>query len=317
MFSLDYLAGFIDGEGSLSLARIPRRGRSTEYCVRLSIANTNKRILLEVQSEFGGTLARNPWKNPRWKPSYALIWTNAAAVELLRMISSRLRVKSSNAVLLLEFAEHVTEYGRPRDRKGRLLSLSKGEKEIREVYHERLRLLNARGPREPHDSGRGDSQDSSREERGGVSLEYLAGFIDGEGSLMIAKTYVRRYGTTQYRSRLAISNCDRRILEAIKRDYGGIIVAQGHSVAGWKNGYQLVWTSGMIRRFLPLIRSHLRIKRDQADLLLDFSRHVKETPMMRDCQGFVPHPREVIDFREGLYQHMRKLNAKGPRPSSS
>lgn len=224
MFSLDYLAGFIDGEGSLSLARIPRRGRSTEYCVRLSIANTNRRILAKIQNQFGGTLARNRWRNPRWKPGYALIWTNAAAVAVLRRIGPHLRVKSSNAVALLEYTEHVTEYGRPRDRKGRILPLSSDEKQVREAFHERLRILNARGPREPCDPGHAINVDSRRQERGNISLEYLAGFIDGEGSLMIAKSFVQRYGTTQYSSRLTMANSDRRILEEIKRDFGGILV---------------------------------------------------------------------------------------------
>ncbi len=268
---------------------------------------------MEIQNEFGGTLATNRWGNPRWKPGYALIWTNAAAAKLLRMISPRLRVKSSNAVALLEFTEHVTEYGRPRDRKGRLLPLSKDEKKIRQAYHDRLRLLNARGPRESRDPRRGASEDSSREEIGSISLEYLAGFIDGEGSLMIAKSLVRRYGTTQYGSRLTISNSDRQILEEIRRDYGGILVTRVHPQAKWKDGHQLVWTSGLIRQYLPLLIPHLQVKRTRAALLLDFLCHVKETPRLHDRRGRAPHPREVLDFRETLYRRMRGLNARGSK----
>lgn len=253
MLSVEYLAGFIDGEGSLSLARIPRRGGSPEYCLRISIANTNQGILGEIQKDFGGTLAVNRRGNPRWRTGYSLIWTNAAAAELLRRIGPRLRVKSSNAAALLEFTEHVETYRRTRDRRGRLLPLSEREKELRDSYYERLKFLNAKGPRVTPNLSRGARKDLRPEETRRITLEYLAGFMDGEGSVMIIRSYVRRYGTTQYRSRVTLSNTDRQILEDIRHDYGGIIADQGHSVAGWKDGYQLVWTSGMIRQLLPLI----------------------------------------------------------------
>lgn len=312
MVSLDYLAGFVDGEGSLSLARKPRRG-SPEYCVRVSIANTNREILGEIQQELGGTIAESRRRNPKWKLGYSLIWTNAAAVGILRRIAPHLRVKSSNAVALLEYTEHVIEYGRPRDRKGRILPLSKEEMKVREAYHERLRRLNARGPREPGDAGRTAGEESRRKETGSISLPYLAGFIDGEGSLMIARCFVRRYGTTQYRSRLTMANSDRRILVRIKRDYGGILVTRVHPQAKWKDGYQLVWTSGLIRQYLPLLLPHLRVKREQAALLLDFLRHVTETPRLHDRRGRAPHPKSVLDFRETLYRKMRGLNARGSK----
>jgi len=50
-----------------------------------------------------------------WKNSYALIWTNAAADRLLRELSQHLRIKATQAELLLEFDDHVRVHPRTRD----------------------------------------------------------------------------------------------------------------------------------------------------------------------------------------------------------
>src|SRR2546426_2808376 len=79
MIPSEYLACFMDGEGYLGLARIRRRNRTSEYCLRVSIYNSNLAILKEIQRTVGGTMSDVGRRRPAWKPSYALIWTNAAA----------------------------------------------------------------------------------------------------------------------------------------------------------------------------------------------------------------------------------------------
>lgn len=318
MVSLQYLAGFIDGEGSLSLARIPRSGGSPEYCVRISIANTNKRVLEDIQSEYGGTLASQGPRNPKWRQSYALIWTNAAAARILGKIVPMLRTKSKQAAALLDFAAHITKCPRRRDRYGYLTCLSEGDKGIREAFYKRLKVLNARGPlagsracNEP------DDQDAWSGESERVHDEYLAGFIDAEGSVLITRTRVRRYGTVQYRARLALSNTHQQTLFQIRRDCGGLIYRQRPKNSLWKDAYQLVWTEGMIPQVLSRVMPHLRIKQRQAEFLLEFISHVKRTVQRQNQRGWISHPKEVTEFREYLYQQMKRLNARGIEASST
>lgn len=314
MLSVEYLSGFIDGEGSLSLTRIPRTGWSKEYCVRISIANTNKQILEEIQYGYGGTLASSGERRPKWKPGYALIWTNAAAGRLLAKVAPHLLVKSSHASALLEFLEHLRSCQRKRDRKGRLLPHSREEIRIREAFYKRLKHLNLRGT----SSGRSGAHADSQKQKGDrVSPEYLAGFIDAEGSLMVAKIHARKYGTIQYRPRVTLSNTHGQTLSQIQRNYGGLVYRYRRSNVGWKDGYTLVWTEGLIPGLLSLVSPHLRIKRRQAAILQDLLRHMRDTPMNREGSFWIPHPREVIDFRERCYRHMRRLNAKGNTPLST
>lgn len=317
--AIEYLAGFVDGEGSIGLARNARaKLPSPEFCARVSIANSNRQILEDIRQDYGGCLAEWRAKNPIWKPGHALIWTNAAAIQLLRQLAPHLRIKVDQSAALLEFAEHVGECRRKRDRYGRLLPLTRAELAIREAFYCRLRRLNLRGPQEvEYQSDEGADQGSRILKSRRVAVQYLAGFVDGEGSLMIAKTRVRKYGTTQYRARLTVHNTDRRVLEQIRRDYGGLIYRERRVEARWKDCYVLVWTCGMIPHLLSLLRPHLRIKRRQAEVLLDLIRHVRETPMNRKGKFWIPHPKSVIDFRERLYQRVKALNARGVQPADT
>jgi len=249
-------------------------------------------------------------RRARWKPGYALIWTNAKAVELLRMLGPYLRIKSNHVAALLEFQEHVRNCRRTRDSRGRLLPMSKKELSFREEFHNRLRRLNMRGPT------RGSEQ-SSRERRLGSTLppspKYLAGFIDGEGSLMIARWKSSSSARVYYKSRIAIANTNREVLEEIQQVYGGILANQPPRKAAWRFAYQLIWTDGMVGPLLSVIRPFLRIKRIQLSVLEDLIRSRERAlryqgPTRKSRRG-VPAP--VRTHQEQLYRQIKQLNRRG------
>ncbi len=311
MVSVEYLAGFVDGEGSLSLSRIPRGQSYHEYCVRVTIANTDRAILREIQEDWGGTIHSMGHRRSRWKPGFVLVWTNAAAARLLFRVRRYLKVKSQHADALLEFTEHLQNCKRRRDELGRLLTLSEGETEIREAFFRRLKRLNLKGV-----AGLSQGNETSDSDRLGrrdrnPSARYLAGFIDGEGSLMITKSRSRKSGNVQYRARMSISNTDREILEQISDRYGGTIHQLSRGNPRWKLGYMLVWSEGLIGNLLEAVGPHLRLKRRQSAVQLKFLRHKENTPH-NIVGGFATrHPPEVVQFRETLYQRMKGLNARG------
>jgi len=219
MVSLEYVAGFVDGEGYLGLARICRRNRSPEYCLRVSIYNSGRAILEEIRGTLGGVMSVVGERWPGWKPAYALIWTNAAAAGLLRKMAPFLRAKAEQAAALLLFNKHIQAGGRSRDRGGRLLPLSSRELKVREAFYKDLKRLNKRGPA-GHDHHRRMflPRNQSR-----ISPKYVAGFIDAEGSLMITKATVADCRTPQYHPRISVANTHRGVLAAIQHTYGGII----------------------------------------------------------------------------------------------
>lgn len=71
----DYLAGFMDGEGSIMLVR-NKKGSKLLY-PRVCVTNTNRGILEKIAETFGGRI-KTHWNipNPRWKTAYA--WTTTS-----------------------------------------------------------------------------------------------------------------------------------------------------------------------------------------------------------------------------------------------
>ncbi len=133
---------------------------------------------------------------------------------------------------------------------------------------------------------------------------------------MITKSRSAETGYVEYRARLCAYNTDIGILERIRLQYGGTIHRSGGRNPRWKPGYQLVWTDGLIENLLALIGPHLRLKRQQAEVQLEFIRHKKSTPRSRNDRGhfLASHPPDVIQVREALYQKMKRLNARGVAP---
>src|SRR3989442_1170080 len=146
MIPVQYLAGFVDGEGYRGLARIRRDHRSPEYCLRLSVYNTNRRILEDIQRTTGGTMSGIDERQVGWKVSYALIWTNAADARLIRKIKPFLVVKSEQSRALLAFDRGIQAGHRLRDKAGRLLPLTPRDVRSRQAFYDRLKRMNRRGP---------------------------------------------------------------------------------------------------------------------------------------------------------------------------
>ncbi len=133
---------------------------------------------------------------------------------------------------------------------------------------------------------------------------------------MIARTHVRRYGTVQYRARMSVANTEKRILEEIQKGYGGNMVVEPRKKASWRCLHQLVWTGPMVKEPLTAVGPHLRVKREQAAILLEFVRHVDDTAICRAPDGsrFATFPDDVLSYREALHMQTRLLNARGRTP---
>lgn len=104
-----YIAGIIDGEGSISLTKF----HAIEHrrpCI--SIASTDKELLVYIQSLSGGTINNKKNYNPdKHKDSYTLnIKKKDAVLSLLRIISPFLQVdkKRKRAQWILKKYEEVT-----------------------------------------------------------------------------------------------------------------------------------------------------------------------------------------------------------------
>ena len=122
-------------------------------------------------------------------------------------------------------------------------------------------------------------------------LAYLAGFMDGEGSFSIVKTYqiVKAVDGTKskkirYHLHIKIANTNLPVLQWIVENFGGVVYTKKNWNPKWKQRYDWTLTkNSRIEVFILGILPYLQIKKEQAQIALDFSRlHGQEVPEERN-----------------------------------
>lgn len=147
-----YIAGLIDGEGSILLTRHWIKNRKRYYYnVKVRLFNTNIEALEWVQIKVGGG-SLFPFPNYRYsnrfntqKQMYILDFSRRLAVELLRRVLPYLIVKRRQAEVILDYHEK-TKHKMNFVKKGQPFygshPLTEEELKLREEYYKKMRSLN-------------------------------------------------------------------------------------------------------------------------------------------------------------------------------
>lgn len=93
--NLAYVAGLMDGEGSIGFTR----SRSA-MVPRVSITNTNLDLLDSLKSAFGGYITPLTGRKSGWKQAYAWVINNSKAVDFVARLEPWLRIKHEQVWLL-------------------------------------------------------------------------------------------------------------------------------------------------------------------------------------------------------------------------
>lgn len=102
-----YLAGIMDGEGSIML---PHRGRGY-HVVTVSISNTYEPLIRLIHEREGGSFYTRSNQSIYSKPLYAWHLRGRATLPLLRRLHPFLIVKREQAGLAIEFLELPSGWG--------------------------------------------------------------------------------------------------------------------------------------------------------------------------------------------------------------
>ncbi len=109
-----------------------------------------------------------------------------------------------------------------------------------------------------------------------LTPEYVAGFIDGEGCIRIARH--KRKGKDYYYGEILVSNTNLEILEKLKAQFGGSVTNHGKEDPEFNRKQSWAWHigEGHTRAFLEDIKFLLVVKRPAASLVLDFIYYKKD-----------------------------------------
>ncbi|MCK4669539.1 hypothetical protein KAT21_05420 [Candidatus Bathyarchaeota archaeon] len=102
-------------------------------------------------------------------------------------------------------------------------------------------------------------------------LAYLAGIIDGEGTIAIAKAKIKEGRKNHlYSLRMSAANSDKGLVDWLKENFGGSIHILREEEGNHKKGYQWVLGSKDTYKLLKGMKDYLVIKKEQADIGIEF-----------------------------------------------
>jgi hypothetical protein len=135
-----YLAGLIDGEGTVSIVRLRHRGPGFEhYVASVEISNTNVKMIDWVMERLGGSVVVDARKKVSGqKQVYRIGLRNKLAEKVLLEVLPYLVLKGKQAELVLELRSRTRRDG---DRR----RLTSAERAYRSHLYEECGKLNVRG----------------------------------------------------------------------------------------------------------------------------------------------------------------------------
>lgn len=138
---------------------------------------------------------------------------------------------------------------------------------------------------------------------------YLAGFLDGEGTIGIYKHYIRGRWAT-WESQVSICNAERTILEYLKLLLWGEgiycnIYESKNRRYNQRNVFLLTIYSKQATRFLKLLMPYLKLKRPQAELMLKFRELVEANVHRKKLT------QEQRQQRDSIMEELRLHNRRG------
>ena len=110
---LGYLAGIIDGEGSIMIVRRPSKPTHSPM-MRVVVSNTNKTLLQLFQLNFGGNIsAAKRYNKPYCKTCFQWTSSSQKALACLKIIEPYLFIKRAQAQIAIEFQKSRGKGGKP------------------------------------------------------------------------------------------------------------------------------------------------------------------------------------------------------------
>lgn len=138
---LAYFAGFVDGEGCISIVKHkPQPGRPNYYFyLAVRVVNTDRRPIELLQNTFGGWI-KVVNGTGSWKTRYEWVAECGTATKTLELLLPYLLVKREQAKVGLKFSKHKKDTHRVGRRR-----LNHNQIMTREAYWKKMLTLNHRG----------------------------------------------------------------------------------------------------------------------------------------------------------------------------
>lgn len=153
-----------------------------------------------------------------------------------------------------------------------------------------------------------------KKEYSSVDAAYLAGIIDGEGSIYIGCYSVnKKTGAPHYQTKIEVSNTSEELVDWLIKTFGGNKTFYSAKQTP-KNSRRAVhrWTiwSDHVAHMCEIMLPYLIIKKRQAEIMIEMRNTYNRDHHPRGVQGMQPLEQSVLDHRARLYHEIKSLHIR-------
>lgn len=280
-----YAAAILDGDGSYS---IMKSGNKYYPCIQLS--NSYEGMSKWLHEKFGGSLRIKKPQQSHHKILY--VWSVRGlegCKKLIERIIPYIVLKNLQAKCMLEFIENRSKEDFS-ERKGEIFSVN-------------MKDLNRKLLIESDSL----KQKSINNTNCPKFWSYVAGIMDTEGSFSVKKEKPHSGSiSNRYNPVIQLTMVPVNVLNFIRENcsLGSYCIPKAKcTTKGY--AYKLsILSKDECVQFLHCLKGYLIFKKEQLFILLNFCQNYGS---VKHCRGGIPI--EILQFREEMYQQMRKLNA--------
>lgn len=147
-----------------------------------------------------------------------------------------------------------------------------------------------------------------------TEIAYLAGIIDGEGSLTIGNYSAnKKTGVLHYQTILSITNSDFSLIQWLHNTFGGNFwkySAKQTPKVSRQAYYRWVATGDLLTHICELVYPFMICKKKQVEIMIKMRATYKPHSSIGGKQGTQALSQEIIDFRQQCFLEIRNLHIR-------
>lgn len=147
-----------------------------------------------------------------------------------------------------------------------------------------------------------------------VQLAYLAGIIDGEGSIYIGNFSCNpKNGTPYYQTNMEVTNTDKALIDWLIENIGGRMNAYTAKQTP-KNSrravYRWIVSGELLTQLCHLLLPYLIIKKRQCEIMIKMRETFERPVAAKGSQGVTPLEDDTLTLRKKYFDEIRSLHCR-------
>lgn len=147
-----------------------------------------------------------------------------------------------------------------------------------------------------------------------TQLAYLAGIIDGEGSIYIGNfSCNKKTGAKYYQTNIEVTNTDESLIVWLVENIGGRMckyTAKQTPTNSRKPVFRWIVSGDLVTYLCHLLLPYIIIKKKQCEIMIKMRKTFEHTGMQKGEQGIQNLPQEILDERQKYFLEMRALHCR-------